>query len=517
MLFAIVSSGGSSRDSLDQTACQQLSSAGSSSPHQGYSAETRNSLLHPMGQRDDPTAIARLRRSFVLRRRGFCRRAGSSCSNVSSLVHRPQCVTRPSSSVLAIVAEQMAVWVSDRVTVTAANLPVLLAMMFCGPHLRDSGRRWWWACGAAGESEPSTSRSTMAPTSRSRRCLGRSAFSWCAQFWLTGSATESVRPRLLAGALRGTCVYEVVNIFLHAGSDVRLAYGHSLRELLATARSFRSSSRSRYWQALGLRLPASTAEAGIVSVVLLFVPLFASQYMFKLLIREREHLAEEKKLSDQYLEMNIGLAGAMVVLLDSKDEYTASHSAAVAMYCRDMARAVGMAEEEVEEIHVAGLLHDLGKVGTPDAILRQGRGPHGRGVGASSASIRRRALRCCLISPRTATSPTSSVRTTSVLTAAATLTGLRADAIPEASKILAVADSYHAITSDRPYRKARSSFEALKELRAGRRHDARARATSRRLPKCCATRISPTVRVRPPTSWASSSAAGSTCGCAMRP
>ena len=82
-------------------------------------------------------------------------------------------------------------------------------------------------------------------------------------------------------------------------------------------------------------------------------------------------MARQTELSDQYLEMNIGLAAAMVVLLDSKDEYTAQHSAAVAMYCRDMATALELPEEEAEALHFAGLLHDLGKVGVPDAVLRK--------------------------------------------------------------------------------------------------------------------------------------------------
>ena len=76
--------------------------------------------------------------------------------------------------------------------------------------------------------------------------------------------------------------------------------------------------------------------------------------MFKLLVRERAHVEKQKELTDKYLEMNLGLAVAMVVLLDSKDEYTADHSAAVAMYCRDMALAAGMDENEAEEIHLAG-------------------------------------------------------------------------------------------------------------------------------------------------------------------
>ena len=122
---------------------------------------------------------------------------------------------------------------------------------------------------------------------------------------------------------------------------------------------------------LGLAIAALYAAAGIIAVTLLFVPLFASQYMFKLLVREREHVTRQTELSDQYLEMNIGLAAAMVVLLDSKDKYTAQHSAAVAMFCRDMATALDLPEEEAEALHFAGLLHDLGKVGVPDAVLRK--------------------------------------------------------------------------------------------------------------------------------------------------
>jgi putative nucleotidyltransferase with HDIG domain len=217
--------------------------------------------------------------------------------------------------------------------------------------------------------------------------------------------------------------------------------------------------------ALGVAVAGLYAEAGIATVVLLFIPLLASQYMFKLLLREREHLAKQKELSDQYLEMNIGLAAAMVVLLDSKDEYTASHSAGVAMYCRDMAQVLGLPEADAEALHLAGLLHDLGKVGTPDAILRKEgaltepeweyiRQHPGKGAEVLSHFVAYKDVAAIVRFHHER------------LDGSGYPDGVEGDRIPELSKILAVADSYHAMTSNRPYRKAMSSFEALKELRS---------------------------------------------------
>ena len=224
---------------------------------------------------------------------------------------------------------------------------------------------------------------------------------------------------------------------------------------------------------LGLAVAALYATAGITAVVLLFIPLFASQYMFKLLVRERAHVEKQKDLTDKYLEMNLGLAVAMVVLLDSKDEYTADHSAAVAMYCRDMALAAGMDENEAEEIHLAGLLHDLGKVGTPDAILRKDSGLDENEWGYIHQHPEKGAE---VLSHLAAYQNVADIVRYhhERLDGSGYPGGLTAESIPDASKMLAVADTYHAMTSDRPYRRALSSFEALKELRtmAGAQLDA---------------------------------------------
>jgi putative nucleotidyltransferase with HDIG domain len=190
-------------------------------------------------------------------------------------------------------------------------------------------------------------------------------------------------------------------------------------------------------------------------------------------VRERAHVEKQKELTDKYLEMNLGLAVAMVVLLDSKDEYTADHSAAVAMYCRDMALAAGMGENEAEEIHLAGLLHDLGKVGTPDAILRKDSSLDDNEWGYIHQHPEKGAE---ILSHLAAYQNVADIVRYhhERLDGSGYPLGLTAESIPDASKMLAVADTYHAMTSDRPYRRALSSFEALKELRtmAGAQLDA---------------------------------------------
>jgi putative nucleotidyltransferase with HDIG domain len=362
-------------------------------------------------------------------------------------------------TVLAIIADEMSVEVSDRVTLSAGNLPILLAIMFTGrlPAVLVALLVGVW--GAWRES--------------SRAVAVYNAANYIVSAFLAsvvfdvlmgplGINLHQITIGLLVGGAAAAVTWEATNLaLLSVGMRVkyRRPFGAFWREEMPPF--LRSLG---VLLLLGLAIAALYAAAGIIAVALLFVPLFAAQYMFKLLVREKEHVSRQTELSDQYLEMNIGLAAAMVVLLDSKDEYTAQHSAAVAMYCRDMATALELPEEEAEALHLAGLLHDLGKVGVPDAVLRKTKSldeeewefirqhpEKGAEVLSHLAAYQEVADIVRFHHER--------------LDGSGYPNGIRGDMIPELSKVLAVADSYHAMTSDRPYRGARSSFEALKELR----------------------------------------------------
>jgi len=362
--------------------------------------------------------------------------------------------------VLAIVAEEMTVEVSTRLTLGSGNLPILLAVMFTGrlPALVVAMLVGLWGCWRENSK-------TVAVYNVADHVV--SAFLALLVFDLLAGALnvslEGVSLGLLLAGAAAAIAFEAANITT-VGLGIYVKYGKPIQAFLREemAPFLRSLA---VLLLLGLAIAALYATAGPVAVALLFVPLFASQYMFKLLVREREHLATQKELSDRYLEMNIGLAAAMVVLLDSKDEYTAQHSAAVAMYCRDIAIALKLPDEDAEALHLAGLLHDLGKVGVPDAVLRK------------TASLDEDEWGFIREHPEKGAEVLSHLANYQDvadivryhherLDGSGYPSGISGGSIPELSKILAVADSYHAMTSDRPYRAARSSFEALKELRA---------------------------------------------------
>jgi HD-GYP domain-containing protein (c-di-GMP phosphodiesterase class II) len=151
-----------------------------------------------------------------------------------------------------------------------------------------------------------------------------------------------------------------------------------------------------------------------------------------------------------------------VSLIGLRDRYTASHSARVANYTRATAKELGLSDEETETAVCAAALHDIGKIGIPDHILmKQGK-------------LDEEELKWIQKYPEWGW---LSLRQLDALQHAALLIlhqhervdgsgypeGLRGEEIPLGSRIIAVADSYDALTTDRPYRGAAVSREAAVE------------------------------------------------------
>src|SRR4029077_12267557 len=107
------------------------------------------------------------------------------------------------------------------------------------------------------------------------------------------------------------------------------------------------------------------------SVALFAIPAVAAQRLH-LLYRQQRDTAEA--LSDANARLggaNLSFATALVATLDARDRYTAGHSAAVAIYARDIARRMGLSEQAQDLVHLCGLVHDVGKIGLPAGLLEK--------------------------------------------------------------------------------------------------------------------------------------------------
>lgn len=169
-------------------------------------------------------------------------------------------------------------------------------------------------------------------------------------------------------------------------------------------------------------------------------------------------------LLESNMDINARIAGALIMALEIKDPYAASHSAGVALYCRDMARVFGMSSENQSIAHMAGLLHDIGRLGTPNTILEK------------TGQLTKDEFKLIEQQPKTASLLLSQLSIPEELANAIRHSqerydgsgypdGIKGEEIPELSRILAVADTYDALTAKRPYRAAKSKGEAIKILK----------------------------------------------------
>jgi len=165
----------------------------------------------------------------------------------------------------------------------------------------------------------------------------------------------------------------------------------------------------------------------------------------------------------------LGLANA----LEAKDPYTRGHAERVGATSRALARALGLPPHEAETIGRAGLLHDIGKIGVPEAVLRK----HGALDEDEWVLMRRHPLiGAQIVAPFDFFSGgVPAIRYHHERTDGSGYPdGLVGEAIPLGARVVAVADVFDALTSDRPYRAALPPAAALADLgrQAGRTLDA---------------------------------------------
>jgi putative nucleotidyltransferase with HDIG domain len=201
-----------------------------------------------------------------------------------------------------------------------------------------------------------------------------------------------------------------------------------------------------------------------VAVVAAFlVPTVALQRLLRLYQEQREAASRLGDANQRLERANLSFASALVATLDARDRYTAGHSAAVAVYCRDIAKRMGLSEDDQILVHLCGLVHDIGKVGLPPGLLEKG--------GALTLEERRQMEQHSVIGERILSKVDDYADIARIVRnhhervdGLGYPDNLKGDEIPILSRIIAVADAYNAMTSDRPYRDAMPSRVARLRL-----------------------------------------------------
>lgn len=287
---------------------------------------------------------------------------------------------------------------------------------------------------------------------------------------------ESIGVTALTGAGVGLVIFGVTT------GAVAVAMSLSLRRPFSAIYSENFGWLVPHYAALGLMgggLATVYAYAGVAGVVVLSTPLLLSRYSMKQVIdktREsglrlersnqdlRVAVAEVSAMSKQLHEAYDGTLESLVAALDMRDQETRGHSNRVASHSVEIARLLGIKDgDELDMIYRGALMHDIGKIGVPDAILRK---PGSLTEEEWDFMRRHPAFGYRILAQVPYLRPAARV----VLAHHERWDGhgyprrLKEEAIPLGARIFAIADTYDAIISDRPYRQGQSPDAAAAEI-----------------------------------------------------
>ena len=179
-------------------------------------------------------------------------------------------------------------------------------------------------------------------------------------------------------------------------------------------------------------------------------------------------LYERSKLAlDDLRQAYSGVLEILVKFIDTADRYTEAHSVRVSILSTEIARELSLAEQAIEDIRVAALLHDVGKLDVSiDVIRKAGKlddneweqlkkhPEHGANIVEQMGGMLSNAVPIILFHHEQFNGNG--------------YYGRKGDQIPLGARIIAVADAFDAMTTDRPYQKARQTWEALEIIEKGR-------------------------------------------------
>jgi HD-GYP domain-containing protein (c-di-GMP phosphodiesterase class II) len=171
------------------------------------------------------------------------------------------------------------------------------------------------------------------------------------------------------------------------------------------------------------------------------------------------------RLYGEMRDLLMGVLHALTSAIDAKDPYTCGHSQRVALISRRIAETYGLPAETVRRIYLSGLLHDVGKIGVPESVL------------SKAGRLTEQEYELIKTHPAVGAKILGGIRQLdpiieSILThherpdGRGYPTGLKGEEVPLEGRILGLADSFDAMTSDRTYRDAMPLGKVIDEIRA---------------------------------------------------
>ena len=208
----------------------------------------------------------------------------------------------------------------------------------------------------------------------------------------------------------------------------------------------------------------STNELKITFNIFSYLLLFLFIWAFYVIIQNINATNDAIKSKDEVKTLSVEVMEALAHTIDAKDEYTRGHSVRVAQYSRMIAEKLGLSPEECENVYYMGLLHDIGKIGVPNEIIN------------STSKLTDEEYAVIKTHPGLGYDILAEIKSRPDLSIGARWhherydgkgypDGKSGDEIPLMARIIAVADSYDAMTSNRSYRdympqdKVRSEIE----------------------------------------------------------
>ena len=354
---------------------------------------------------------------------------------------------------VAFLAERQCVAIGANTEMSISVLPILFSAVVFGPV----AAMIVGACSLVGEFQRPYTRWVVWTSSRA--LIG--AFAGLAVLGLSDRA-DSFGAVLLAVAFAGS-VQVAGDIALNT-LTVAIRRSGSVRETARAIARLNASTLPLYTPVLAV-LVYAYRELSPWTVLLFFVPAVAAQRLLVLYQEQRQLVTELAKANGRLEASGLSFATALVAALDARDRYTAGHSACVAVYAKDIAARLGLSEEEQHTAHLAGLVHDIGKVGLPAGLLEK--------PGPLTLEERRIMEEHSTIGERILSNVDGYAEIAKIVRhhhervdGQGYPDRIPSEDAPLISRIIAVADAYDAMTSGRPYRDAMPSRVARMRLAA---------------------------------------------------